>query len=245
MKRLLIVVVLAAALLAVLAAPALATRSDANWRPALQTAYVFTYNGGSWFEGTGDPSAPTIIGHWADWAGSDEEGYWVPGTADPIPANYDVVMQVSIKFIPRGQVQNLAKKFLISLSIQEAGVDLSYQQSKAYWNLHIWDQYWVDATDMPILAFNPHIGAQPYANTWLAPLTGDKGIATMNLTTDKKLAQGTYTVNYTESVVKPFTTLEIAWDDEGNPAPPTWEWTHVRPYTSDLVVFTFTVGLPV
>jgi hypothetical protein len=239
MKRLLLVCVLATALLCLLAAPALAATPGADFRLSEKTAYIFSYGDGSWFEVKDVADPLSFVGHWTTY---DDDGNFV-APADPIPANFDIVMQVSIKFIPRGQVQNLPKKFLISLSIPEAGVDLSYQQSKAYWNLHIWDQYWVDATDMPILAFNPHIGAQPWANTWLAPLTGDKGLAT-NLV-DQKLPPGTYTVNYTESVVQPFTTLEIAWDDEGNPVPPTWEWTHVRPYTSDLVVFTFTVGLPV
>jgi hypothetical protein len=237
-KRLLIVLAIAVALLAVLAAPALATRSNSNWRPNLKTAYVFTYNGGSWFEAIGDPSAPTLIGHWADF--DEETGSWVVGTADPIPANYDVVMQLSWELYPSGQVQTLPKKFLISLIIPEAGVSLSYAQSKAYWTFHLWDQYWVDALGLwP--AFNPHIGAQLYSNTWLAPLTGESGLAT-NRTGVWKLPAGTYTVTETERVVQPFTTIELVYDDQGNPL---WGPTHYTPGTSDPLVFTFTVAAPV
>ena len=237
MKKLLLLAVLAAAVLGLLAAPALATTLDPGFRLSEKTAYIFAYNDGSWFEVT-DVAAGTFVGHWVVY--DDLTGDLV-APADPIPANYDVVMQVSWKLIPRGQVQTLPKKFLIKLSIPEAGVDLSYEQSKAFWTLHPWDQYWVDAV-MPIPAFNPHIGAQPYANTWLAPLTGDKGLAT-NLT-DKKLPQGTYTVHYMERVVRPFTSIELVWDDQGNPST-TQKPTHAKPYTSDPVVFTFTVGPPV
>ena len=235
MKKLLILAVLTAAVLGLLAAPALATTLDPGFRLSEKTAYIFAYNDGSWGEFT-DVAAGTVVWHWTTY---DDQGNFV-APADPIPADYDVVMQLSNKFIPRGQVQNLTKKFLISLSIPEAGVDLSYQDSKAYWNLHPWDQYWIDAIGLAIVGFNPKIGAPAYANTWLAPLTGENGLAD-NLTAENKLPPGTYTVNYTEKVVKPFTDLEIAWDDQGNQVPPTWEWTHVRPYTSDLVVFTFTV----
>ena len=92
---------------------------------------------------------------------------------------------------------------------------------------------------LPIPAFNPHIGAQPYANTWLAPLTGENGLAT-NLTAGK-LPPGTYTVNYTESVVRPFTSIELVYDDQGNPL---WGPTHAERATNP-VEFTFTVGPPV
>jgi hypothetical protein len=236
MKGLLLVALLAAAVLGLLAVPALAATPDPDFRLASNTAYIFSYGDGSWFEVMDVADPFSFVGHWTTY---DDDGNLV-APADPIPASYDVVMQLSNKFIPRGQVQNLAKKFLISLSIPEAGVALSYQDSKAYWNLHPWDQYWIDATGLAIVGFNPKIGAPAYANTWLAPLTGENGLAD-NLTAENKLHPGTYTVNYTEKVVKPFTDLEIAWDDQGNQVPPTWEWTHIRPYTSDLIVLTFTV----
>jgi hypothetical protein len=230
MKKLLLLAVLAAAVLGLLAAPALATTLDPGFRLSEKTAYIFAYGDGSWFEvkDAADPS--TFVGHWVLY---DDDGNFL-APADPIPANFDVVMQVSWKLIPRGQVQTLPEKFLISLSIPEAGVDLSNEQSKAYWTLHLWDQYWVDATGALIVGFNPHIGAQPYANTWLAPLTGASGLAT-NLTAEKRLPQGTYTVNYTESVVQPFTDLELI--DQARP-------THCKPYTGP-VELTFKVGAPV
>lgn len=242
MKRLPLVLVLAITLTGLLAAPALATQPAPDFRLQEQTAYIFAYGDGSWFEVKDATDPSTFVVHWVFY--DDTTGEFV-APADPVPANYDIVMQVSIKLIPRGQVQTLPNKFLISLSIPEAGVNLSYEQSKAYWTgPYLWDQYWVDATGIPILGFNPNIGAQPYANRWLPPLTGDKGIATMNLTTDKKLAQGIYHVNYTESVVQPFTDLELMYDDQGDPLP-TQKPTHTMPYTSDPVVFTFTVGPPV
>ena len=205
MKRLILVCVLAIAALGLLATPALATTPDPDFRLAERTAYIFAYGDGSWAEVKDAADPFSFVGHWTTY---DDDGNLV-APADPIPADYDVVMQLSIKFIPRGQVQNLAKKFVISLSIPEAGVDMSYQQSKAYWNLHPWDQYWVDATGVPShSAFNPkHRGISPTPTAWLAPLTGPSGLAT-DLTAEKKLPPGTYTVNYTERVLRPFTTLE-------------------------------------
>ena len=230
MKRLLLVAVLAAAALGLLAAPALAKTPDPDFRLSEGTAYIFSYGDGSWFE-VPDVAAGTFVGHWVTY---DDYGNFV-APADPIPADYDIVMQVSWKLIPRGQVQTLTRKFLISMSIPEAGVALSYQQAKAYWNLHPWDGYWANNV-LAIPAFNPHIGAQPWANTWLAPLTGESGLAD-NLTADMKLPPGTYTVNYTERVARPFTTIELVWDDEGNPL---WGPTHAERATNP-VEFTFTV----
>jgi hypothetical protein len=242
MKRFLLVFLLAAALLGLLAAPAFA---EAPWAPTFRlpvnTAYVFTYLGGSWFSATGDPSAPTLVAHWTTFDDNDN----IVKPADPIPANYDICMQLSWKGLDYGLIQKLPTDYLLTLSIPQLGVDLSRDAAKAYWTgPYLWDQYWVDATGIPILGFNPNIGAQPYANRWLPPLTGDKGIATMNLTTDKKLAQGIYHVNYSESVVQSFTNLELMYDDQGDPLP-TQKPTHTMPYTSDPVVFTFTVGPPV
>ena len=110
MKRLLLVLVLAVALLGLLAAPALAAKPADSFRLAEKTAYIFAYGDGSWFEVTNVADPSTFVGHWVTY---DDNGNFV-APADPIPANYDVVMQVSIKFIPRGQVQTLPKKFLIS-----------------------------------------------------------------------------------------------------------------------------------
>ena len=123
MKRLLLVAVLAAAVLGLLAAPALAATPHPDFRLAEKTAYIFSYWDGSWFEVKDVADPFSFVGHWTTY---DDDGNFV-APADPIPADYDIVMQVSIKLIPRGQVQNLAKKFLISLSIPEAGVGLSYR----------------------------------------------------------------------------------------------------------------------
>jgi hypothetical protein len=235
MKKFLLIAVLAVALIGLLAAPALAKTKTANFRPALMTAYVFTYNGGSWFEGTGDPSAPDLVGHWA---ATDADGNWIPGTADPIPANYDVVMQESWKLIPNASAAMISRALLIKLGIPEAGVRLSAQRSKAFWTgPELWDDYWVTQL-WPIVPYDPRIKAKTYANRFLVPLTGKNGIAT-NLTADKKLPQGTYTVNYADTLLFPIIDLELM--EEGQTEPyvfQPWPWTANPP-------FTFTVGAPV
>jgi hypothetical protein len=230
MKRLLLVVVLAAAVLGLSAAPALATVPDPDFRLTERTAYIFAYGDGSWFEVKDVADPFSFVGHWAKY---NDDYTAIVKPASPIPANYDVVMQVSIKLINLGQVQSMSDKFLISLRIPEAGVDLSTEKAKAYWHLHTWDQYWVDATGYDPVGFNPNIGAQPYANTWLAPLTGGEGLAT-NLV-NLKLPRGTYHVSYIESYPQPFVDLEII--DQ-------WGPTH---FTEGLppVEFTFKVGAPV
>ncbi|MCX6363241.1 MAG: hypothetical protein NTW58_03555, partial [Actinobacteria bacterium] len=206
MKKSLIVFILVAALLAVLAAPALAVGSDANWRPALQTAYVFTYNGGSWFESTNvaDPNAFVI-----HWAATDEDDNWIVGSAAHIPANYDVVMQLSWKEIGYWAVAAFSDAVLIDLSIPDAGVQLSKRQCMAFWTGPIlWDKYWEVATGLVLVPYDPRLKLKTYANRFLVPLTGTKGIAT-NLTADKKLRPGTYTVYYTETWVLPVLVLSL------------------------------------
>lgn len=230
MKRLLLVAVLAAALLGLLVAPALATTPVTDFRPAERTAYIFAYGDGSWFEVKDVADPFSFVGHWTTY---NDDYTAILKPADPIPANYDVVMQVSWKLITLGQVQTLTEKFLISLRIPEAGVDLSAEQAKAYWNLHTWDQYWVDATGYLPVGFNPSIGAQPYANTWLAPLTGEEGVATALV--GLKLPRGTYHVFYTETVAAPLVDLEII--DQ-------WGPTHFWKGTNS-VEFAFKVGAPV
>ena len=234
--RLLAVLAFTVVLLGLLAAPALASTPAPNWRPALKTAYVFTYNGGSWFEGTGDPSAPTLIEHWADF--DDVAGDWVPGTADPIPADHDVVMQLSWKDIGYWEVAAFSLATLIDLGIPEAGVKLSKTQSMAFWTGPIlWDKYWEDATGLVMVPYDPRLKLKGYANRYLVPLTGKKGIAT-NLTANKKLPQGTYTVHYKETYVLPVVDLSLQDPPQTKPViywpgPP-----YVNP------PFTFTVGVP-
>lgn len=233
MKRLLLILAFAVACLALLAAPAFAS---APWAPAFrlapQTAYIFAYGDGSWFEVCGADLVAEP--HWALY---DEYGVLV-APADPIPADYDVVMQLSWKGYNYGLVKKLPTALEVRLSIPEADVDLSYEQAKAYWTgPFIWDLYWVENAG-PIPAFNPRIGANVYANRWLLPLTGDKGLAT-NLV-DGRLPAGTYTVSYAERFVKTYTGLEQwLWDDEGNPLG-TKPW-HAKPGDESTVEFTFTV----
>jgi hypothetical protein len=230
MKRLLLVAVLVAVVLTLLAAPALATVPDSTFRLAERTAYIFSYGDGSWFEVKDVADPFSFVGHWTTY---NDDYTAIVKPAGPIPANYDVVMQVSLKLINLGQVQNESEKFLISLRIPEAGVDLSTEQAKAYWHLHTWDQYWVDATGYQPVGFNPNIGAQPYANTWLAPLTGGKGLAS-NLVS-LKLPRGTYHVYYTETYPQPTVDLEII---------DVWGPTHFGKGSMP-VEFTFKVGAPV
>jgi len=236
MKRLLIVVVLAAALLAVLAAPALATRSDANWRPALQTAYVFTYNGGSWFESTNVADPGAFVIHWAD---VDDDDNWIVGSAAHIPANYDVVMQLSWKEIGYWAVAAFSDAVLIDLSIPEACVQLSKRQSMAFWTGPIlWDKYWEAATGLVLVPYDPRLKLKAYANRFLVPLTGKHGIAN-NLTADKKLRPGTYTVYYTETWVLPVLVLSLQDPPQDKPVIIWPTGPSVMPS------FTFTVDQPV
>jgi hypothetical protein len=230
MKKLLLVVVLAAAVLGLAAAPALATTPVADFRLAERTAYIFAYGDGSWFEVMDVADPFSFVGHWATY---NDDYTRIVKPAAPIPANYDVVMQVSLKLLNVGQVQNLADKWLLTLRIPEAGVDLSTEQAKAYWNFRTWDQYWVDATGYEPVGFNPSIGAQPYANTWLAPLTGDKGLATVLV--GGKLPRGTYHVFYTETYMQPTVDLEII---------DVWGPTHFGKGSMQ-VEFSFKVGAPV
>ena len=233
MKRLLLAFLLAAALLGLLAAPALAT-SVPTVRPALATAYVIAYGDGSWLEVT-DLNAPAGVAHWA----YDEKGRYV---LDPIPANYDIVMDMGWTGMPLGQVQSASEKFLIRISIPEAGIDMSFDQGKAFWTgATLWDDFWV-ALMGPLTAFNPLSGLQAYCNHWWCPLTGNKGIAG-NLTSDTKLPRGTYTVYYAESILQPMTGLDLVYDDEGTPLTTPYHATPPGGGAAD--PYTFTVGRPV
>ena len=228
MKKFLLVLLLAAALLCLLAASAFAAPVP-TVRGSLRTAYVIAYFDGSWLEIT-DSNAPAGVAHWA----YDEEGNYI---LDPIPANYDVVMDMGWNGMPLGQVQSASSKFLIDITIPEAGVDMSGDEGLAYWTgATLWDDYWVNLLN-PLVAFNPRSRLQAYCNHWWCPLTGDKGIAT-NLTADKKLREGTYTVHYAETVLGPITGLDYA--EEGQKTP-----YHATPGTNVSDPYTFVVGPPV
>ena len=235
MKRLLVVLLLAVALVGILAAPALASApwAASPFRAALNTAYIFSYWDGTWFEVTGDVEAPTPVWHFVTY---DDEGNFV-APADAIPANYDVVMQLSWKNVTYGLVKTLPLAFDLKIAIPEAGIDLSYEQAKAYWTgVSLFDQYMINLT-WPIEPFNSHIGAQVYAVRWLPYLTGENSIATKNLTADKKLLPGTYTVYYSENLLRTYINMDLLTDEFGEPlnkAPyrgtPEGEWVNA-PYT--------------
>ena len=237
MKRLLLVIIFATVLVGLLAIPAAAEAPWAStFRLTPKTAYIFAYWDGSWFEvvGEGDAAVPDI--HWA----TDDEGNFVG--APPIPGDYDIVMQLSWKDINYGLVRTLPLTFQPKLSIPEAGVDMTYESAKAYWiGVSLWDEWWV-THNMEIPAFNPHIGAKVYANRWFPTLTGDNGIAT-NLTADKKLPPGTYTVYYSERLLRPYTSLAAYYDYVDG------EWVqfnktpiHNEPGENVVPAYTFTVA---
>jgi len=213
MKRLLLAFVLSAALLGSLAAPALA---EAPWKPVFRldakTAYIFAYGDGSWAELVGDELSAVF--HWVTY---DETTGEMLAPADPIPADYDVVMQLSWKSCNYGLAKTVPLAFQLKVSIPDLGVDLPYEQAEDYWvGTFFWDDYWV-ANVGPIPAFNPHIGAKVYGTRWLLPLTGDNGVATMNLGADKKLLPGTYTVYYAENLLHTTTDLGLYFDGQRSP----------------------------
>jgi hypothetical protein len=225
MKRFLLVLVLSIACFALLATTALASapRATTQFRLEANTAYVFAYGDGSWFEVT-DVANGVFVGHWATY---DEDTGEMLIPADPIPANLDIVMQESWKGWTFGLMKKLPTAFEIQLGIPEAGVDISYEEAKAYWNdPHIWDQYWIDAAAFGEIwyAFNPHIGADIYATTWLLPLG--------------QLDQGSYTVEYAERWVKEWTNMD---PDFGQTHGGPW---HARRGDGGSTSFTFTVGPP-
>ncbi len=216
MKRFLLVLLLAAALLSLLAAPALA-----DLRGSLETAYVVPKTGGVWLEVTGDVNAPTLLVH-------------LPRT--PIPANHDIIIDAPWRGITRGLVQTVPLALLYQVSIPAAGVDISQGEARAYWSgAVLWDQYWSSLLG-PIPAFNPRIGAKAYANHWWGPLTGDAGTAA-NLTSDKKLPPGTYAGLFTETVVRTITDLKL--NSAGQ-----WTPVKLKPGTTSYP-FTFVVAPPV
>src|SRR5512137_857157 len=97
MKKLLLVVVLAAICLGLLAAPAFA-----DLRPSVKTAYIVPKMG-VWLEVKGDVNVPAKYVH--------------PLLTDAIPANYDVIIDVPWRGITRGLVQTvpLALKYEVSI----------------------------------------------------------------------------------------------------------------------------------
>ena len=226
-----VLIVLAVVLAVVLAAVAfevveIVTYSVPTVRLSSKTAYVVAYDGGLWFEASGDVNAPTALSHDA-------------GT--PIPANYDVVMATGWRGTSLDQIKNMSQN--IKMRIPEAGIDMSYDRgtggasdSGAFGSgPTLYDQYWVKLL-FPITGFKPQSGAQVYAVHWGVPLTG--GEFATNLTADGKLPEGTYTVYYEETIPQPMTGLDGIYDGQKTPYHPT-------PGTNVTDPYTFTVGPPV
>ena len=216
MKRSLLVFLLVTVFLGVAAAPAFA-----DLRPSLKTAYLVPKMG-VWLEVKGDVNVPVKVGH--------------PISA-PIPADYDVVVDVPWRGITQGLVQTVPLALHHELSIPAAGLNLSSKQAMAYWSgAVLWDDYWKNLLNATIPAFNPNIGAQAYANHWWGAVTGDASLAT-KLTPDKRLPQGPYAGVFTETVVRTITDLKL--NSAGQTTPVKRE-----PGTASYP-FTFVVGPPV
>jgi len=216
MKRSLLVFLLAAVLLGLAAAPAFALEG------AFKTAYVVPKTGGVWLEAVGTPSAPTLLVH---------------PPLSPIPANYDVVIDSPWRGITRGLVQTVPLSLKYEMTIVDLGVSLSREQSMAYWSgAVLWDDYWRSLLG-PIPAFRA-LGTKAYANHWWASLTGSGGVATKNVTADKKLVQGTYVGQYREIVLRTITDLKANSTDPPTPV-------QRQPGTTPWYQFTFVLGPPV
>jgi hypothetical protein len=213
MKRLLLTFVLAAVLLGVLAAPAFAAL-----RPSVNTAYVVPKLG-VWLEVKGDVNVPVKYGH---------------PLSFPIPANYDVIIDVPWRGVALGLVQTVPLALKYEVSIPAAGLVMSQDQAMAYWSgAVLWDKYWSTLLNAMIPAFNPSIRAKPYANHWWGAVTGGASVAT-NLMPDKKLAQGSYAGVLTETVLRTITDLKLNTVGQTTPV-------KVEPGTA-AYPFTFIVG---
>jgi hypothetical protein len=216
MKKLLLALVFAAACLGLLAAPAFA-----NLRPSVKTAYIVPKLG-VWLEVKGDVNVPVKYGH---------------PLSFPIPADYDVVLDVPWRGITRGLVQTVPLALKYQVSIPAAGLEMSQDQAMAYWSgAVLWDEYWSTLLAAGIPAFNPNIGAKPYANHWWGAVTGPTSVAT-GLTPDKKLAVGVYSATLTLTVLRTINDLTLTLVDQTTP-------TKMDPGTAS-VPFTFIVGPPV
>ena len=216
MKKLLLVFALAAVCLGLLAAPAFA-----DLRPSVKTAYVVPKLR-VWLEVKGDVNVPVKYGHPLSY---------------PIPADYDVIIDVPWRGITRGLVQTVPLALKYQVSIPAAGLEMSQDQAMAYWSgAVLWDEYWSTLLAATIPAFNPNIGAKPFANHWWGAVTGATSVAT-GLTPDKKLAQGTYAGVLTQTVLRTINDLTLASEDQTTPVK------HAPGSVS--VPFTFVVGPPV
>ncbi len=142
MKKLLLVVVLAAACLGLLAAPAFA-------QPVLQDGvYVWIYDG-SWFE-------------WADGAPTGVEG--LAGTV--LPDNEDVWLVTVWAAYGRGHIQSIGNVLVESLSIDGTPVVSSQAASKALWSV----PYPSENLNDVFVPFNPRMRIGGWVAAWLFPV---------------------------------------------------------------------------
>lgn len=215
------ILLIAAAVLGILAAPACAAPAPALKAPFHAAFIVPNKMGGLWLEATGDVNAPTLVPH-------------LPGT--PIPADYDVYLDSPLRSITLGLAQTVPSALLYTVKIDGLGVDVSTDEAMAYWSGPVlWDDYWSGLLG-PIPAFNASVEAPAYANHWWLPLTGEASVATANLTAGKKIQTGTYAGVYTETVTRTITDLTSTSAGQTTPAkrqPGSTSWD-----------FTFTVAAP-
>jgi hypothetical protein len=223
MKRFLLAFLLVTVCLAVLAAPAFA-----DLRPSVDTAYVVPMKG-VWLEVKGDVNVPVKYGHPLSY---------------PIPANYDVVIDVPWRGINYGLVTTVPLALKYTLQIPAAGspgegsiLKMTEDRAMRYWSgAVLWDEYWSALLATGIPAFNPNIGAKPYANHWWGAVTGPTSFTT-GLTPDGKLAPGVYTATLTLRVLRTITDLTLTSVGQTTP-------TKMAPGTAPPVPFTFVVGPP-
>ena len=147
MKRFLLVFLLVAVTMGVLAAPAFAAL-----RPSVDTAYVVPKMG-VWLEIKGDPNVPLKYGHPLSY---------------PIPANYDVIIDVPWRGVAYGLVNTvpLALKYKVQIPADGSILDMTEVDAMRYWSgAVLWDEYWSTLLGTGIPAFNQKSGPSPMRTT--------------------------------------------------------------------------------
>jgi len=145
MKRLLLVLVLAVALLGLLAAPAFA-------QPQLQDGvYMWIYDG-SWFQ----------------WSGGEQVLFGDPGTS--IPAGQPVWLVTAWAAYGRGHVQSIGNAIVETLYIDGEPVVDSAAASRALWSIPYSSVNLVQGG-----GFNPNSRISGWVAFWTYPVTLDPG----------------------------------------------------------------------
>lgn len=165
MRRLVIILAITFALLAVGASPAFGYAV-----PPEPGAYVFPFSG-DWTEVT---ATGAEIEHFWTQDPSDPENWLMP---DPIPAGMDIWMAFTWVAPGRGGVLTVPRTILTTFDIYvvlsedpfELGDQVfgkTYAQGRAYWS----SLYLYDGSHGEVLPFNPRIGARIYARDWWVPV---------------------------------------------------------------------------